>query len=386
MHKDFKLKVFPSCTPVTFVFLILVGVLASFLAACTSATPLPADPTETATRSVPPTGTMTATPAATLTPTPRTPPVLPGPYQSNNLTPFGSPHTYLQNTCQYLQDKWSSANSAPGTVVMAIMFHSITGGAVTSSDQMSEYSFRLLMNALHDGGFQAITTTQLDGFMETNAKIPERSVLLVVDDRKTIQYYDTWFREYWEKWNWPVVNAWISTDLSSADLWQQQVDMENEGRVDHQAHGFQHFAIGPDSSDDYILQELQKPIQAFQKYFHKNPIAYIWPGGRITPHAVGMARDLGYRLGFTDNPRGPVMFNWVPLSDSLDPQRPSWDAEGPANDPLLVLPRFWDTDAIIHINDVIQVGQEAAAYAGQNRATELEYYDIVCAAQYGPIP
>ena len=269
---------------------------------------------------------------------------------------------------------------------MVIMFHSITRDAVTSSDQISEYYLRQLMNALHDKGFQAITTTQLLDFMEANAKIPERSVLIIVDDRRTSEYYNAWFREYWEKWSWPVVNAWISTDLSTADLWQQQVDLENEGWVDHQAHGFQHIAIRPDSSDDYIMQELQKPIELFQKYFHKTPIAFIWPGGRITPHAVGMARNLGYQLGFTDNPRGPVMFNWVPLSDAFDPQRPNWDAEGPANDPLLVLPRYWDTDAIIHIPQVLQVGQEAAAYAAGNKATELEYYDIVCAQHYGPIP
>jgi hypothetical protein len=99
-----------------------------------------------------------------------------------------------------------------------------------------------------------------------------------------------------------------------------------------------------------------------------------------------MARNLGYQLGFTTNPRGPVMFNWVPLADKLDLARPDWDAESPANDPLMVLPRYWDTDAITHVNQVIQVGQEASAYAGQNEAVELEYYNISCEAQYGPIP
>ncbi len=368
-----------------------LSLLATTLAACVPAKELP-PPAETATSSPIPTETTTsspvptATPTATPTPTPRTPPSLPVPYQNDSLTPFGSPHPYIPDVCQYLQDKWSSENSAPGTVVMAIMFHSITREAIASPDQISEYNFRQLMNALHDKGFQTITTTQLLDFMETNAKIPERSILIIVDDRRTSAYYDAWFREYWEKWGWPVVNAWISTDLSTADLWQQQVDLENEGWVDHQAHGFQHFAIGPDSSDEYIMQELQKPIEAFQEYFHKTPIAFIWPGGRITPHAVGMARSLGYQLGFTDNPRGPVMFNWVPLADIPDLQRPNWDAEGPANDPLLVLPRYWDTDAIVHVNEVIQAGLEAAAYAEQNKATELEYYEIVCASKYGPIP
>ena len=363
-----------------------LSLLSVILAGCSAAAPLPT-PTATASPTLLPTSTPTATPTSS-TPTPiRTPPALPVLYRNDSLTPFGLPHPYIQDRCQVLQDKWSSANSAPGTVVMVIMFHSVTNNAVTSPSQISEYDFRRLMSRLHDDGFQAITTLQLADFMEKNARIPPRSVLLIVDDRKSSDYFNILFRQYWEDWGWPVVNAWISTDQSSADLWQQQVDLENEGWVDHQAHGFIHnIPIGPDSTEEYILGELQKPIDVFQENFHKIPIAVIWPGGGFTPHAAEVARELGYRLGFTINPRGPVMFNWVPLADWPDPQRPTWIPEGPVNDPLMILPRYWDTDAIVHINEVMQVGQEAAAYAAQNKATELEYYDIACAAQHGPIP
>ncbi|HEY5901342.1 MAG TPA: hypothetical protein VIU39_02235, partial [Anaerolineales bacterium] len=113
-------------------------------------------------------------------------------------------------------------------------------------------------------------------------------------------------------------------------------------------------------------------------------IAYIWPGGGFTPRAAELARQAGYRLGFTVNPRGPVMFNWVPLADQA--ANAYEIAEGPVNDPLMVLPRYWDTDARAHLDSVAQIGEAAAAYAEQNKATELEYYDIVCAPQYGAIP
>jgi hypothetical protein len=265
------------------------------------------------------------------------------------------------------------------------MFHSV--GGETGGDRISEAGFYALMKALHDNGFQAVTTVQTTDFLENNAKIPRLSVMLIVDDRRMLYYYDTLFRPYWEEYGWPVVNAWISLDDSiGAKNLPDHVALEAEGWVDHQAHGFQHFAIEPSSSDEYIVQELQKSIDVFQENFHKKPIAFIWPTGAFTPHAVKMARQAGYQLGFTINPRGPVMFNWVPLADDEDLNRPSWIPEGPANDPLLVLPRYWDTDAIIHLNEVIQIGQEAAAYAEQNKTTELEYYDIVCAPNLGPIP
>ena len=39
------------------------------------------------------------------------------------------------------------------------------------------------MNDLHELGFQAINMQQMADFMYNNAKIPQRSVLLIVDDR-----------------------------------------------------------------------------------------------------------------------------------------------------------------------------------------------------------
>jgi hypothetical protein len=120
-------------------------------------------------------------------------------------------------------------------------------------------------------------------------------------------------------------------------------------------------------------------IEAIQHYFGHTPIAYIWPGGGFTPLSVQIGREAGFKLGFTVNPRGPIMYNWVPLADEYNPKRPHlFLAEGPMQDPLMVLPRYWSTDAIWHIDRVRQMGEEAAAEAHRNRSLELEYYDIVC--------
>jgi hypothetical protein len=361
-----------------------------FLAGCAGAAPSPATPTATPVPSatISPLPTDTPAPSATFTATAvRTPPDLPAAFTTTLLNRLDPPHTYIQNTCQYLKDKWSSANSVPGTVLMPIMFHSIAEGGVTNSNQTSKTDFDALMQALHADGFVAIDMTQAADFLEHNAKIPPRSVLLIADDRHARDYFDLFFRPYWDQFKWPVVNAWISTPLSSADLWQQQVDLEKEGWVDHQAHGVIHNTpMGPGTSAAYATSELQGSIDAFKKYFNKTPIAIIWPGGMFTHDATLIARQLGYRLGFTATPRGPLLFNWVPLTDQADPARPYWPPEGYVNDPLLVLPRYWDTDAIKHLDAVMQIGDAATAYAQANKATELEYYDILCTSQTGPLP
>jgi hypothetical protein len=378
-----------------------------FLAGCTSA----------AAPSVPPKGTATLVPNATFTQKPtdtpiptdtptltatalRTPPALPGLFQTSILGTRGTPHTNLQNTCQYLRDKWSSLNSPPGTVVMPIMFHSV--GSETIGNQISEDGFHTLIQALHDNGFQTITTTQLADFLETNAKIPSRSVILILDDRRqgTVALD---FMPYLNEYNWTLTLAWPigagdnSTDKKPANnvlpgenftsLWEQIEAYNASGKLDIQAHGVVHnIGMGPDATDQFITSELQGSIDALRQHFNNIPIAIIWPNGDFSPLAAEIARKLGYRMGFTVNPRGPLMFNWIPLADTKDPQRPTWYPEGDVHDPLMVLPRYWDTDAIIHLKDVIQIGQDASGYAEQNKATELEYYDIACFPLYGSIP
>ncbi len=346
---------------------------------------------QTAFASLQKTGTAsTPLPTQTVLPTPtvpRTPPALPPVFTTNGLNPLDTPHSYINDACQYLKAKWDPNNSAPGTIVVTIMFHSITRGTVTDPNQISVHSFNDLMNSLQMNGFQGISMQQMMDFMYTNARIPSRSVLLIVDDRKTAENFTTLFLPYYKKWGWPVTNGWISAFGGADSVLQENVALSQKGWISYQAHGVIHnIVISPGSSDAFIHSELQGSMDNIQKYFGKAPIAYIWPGGGFTPKAVEVARQVGYKLGFTTNPRGPVMFNWVPLANEVDPQRPLFIPEGPANDPLLTLPRIWDVDAETRLNSLIAVGDAATAYAQQNKATELEYYDIVCAPKLGPIP
>ena len=334
----------------------------------------------------------TATPIPSETPIPtatdvRTPPALPSTFVAGRLNPLDTPHTYIQDTCQYLQTKWNSNNATPGTVVMVVMFHGIIKGQVEKDNQISVSDFKQVMSDMHDMGFQAINTQQLADFLYTNAKIPERSVLLVVDDRHTAQNFNDHFRTYWEQWGWPVINGWISAFGGDDQFLQENVALSKEGWVDYQSHGYIHNINMSDSStDEFLNGELQGSMANIQKYFNKTPIAIIWPGGGFGVRPVEFARKFGYKLGFTINPRGPLMFNWIPQADTNDPARPAYLPEGPAGDPLMTLPRYWDTDVRAHLDVVRNIGKDAATYAEQNKATELEYYDIMCAPTYGVIP
>lgn len=365
---------------------LAVAVVVLLLAGCLNQaanTPFPTatPPPSTSTPTITP--TVTITPTATVTPTP---PLLPEGFTTSLLNSFDTPHTYLSDTCQILRAKLDPNNSIPGTVVMPIMLHSITDGTVSFYDQISVETWKLLIRDLKEQGFEAISITQLRDFLYNNSRIPKLSVLFIVDDRKTAEYFNTHFRPLYDKYGWKVTNAWISSPETTEDLWAQNIRLEQEGWVDHQAHGVIHnINITEVSSEDFMKGEIFGAKQIIEQRFNKTPIAYIWPGGSFTQRAIQIAREAGYQLGFTINPRGPLMFNWIPLSDQADPMRPSFIMDGTMGDPLMVLPRFWDTDARTKIDLVRQIGQQAASAAKANQQVETDYYNIVCAPSLGPL-
>jgi hypothetical protein len=316
-----------------------------------------------------------------------TPPALPAIYQSTYLNPLDLPRTYLQETCQYLRSRWNPASATPGTVVMIIMIHGVYKGQVEEPGGVNVGDLGRIMEQLHKQGFQAIKTDDFLAFMERNVKIPPRSVLIIQDDRHHADNFNKNFRDYWLNWGWPIINGWTSQPDTPESLWQENIALENEGWVDHQAQGvmFGTF-LTDDSSKAVITRELQGSLDAFAEHYGKTPVAFIWPGGGFGMRPVQAARQLGYQLGFTSNSRGPVMYNWVPLADQDDPDRPSFIPEAGIGDPLMTLPRYSPYEVLNSIDQVRIMGNEAAAYAEANKATELEYYDIVCKPVLGPLP
>ncbi len=358
--------------------------------ACTVAMVLSACQPIQSSSSVPPVVASTKSQPAAKTPIPtptaiRTPPALPDVYQSSFLNTLDTPHTYITDTCQYFLDKWDSHHAAPGTIVLVVMLHSLTKGHLESSDSMGVADFTRMMDELHDQKFQAIKARQLVDFLDHNASIPPRSVLLVQDGRRYAENFNKHFRLYWDQWDWPVVNAWDNSAGTTDALWDENVALENEGWVDHQVYGITTDSRTDALSVQYFTDELQKALTVFKAHFAKTPLAIVWPSG-LQLNAMQAARQLGYRLGFTPNARGPLMFNWIPLADKTDTLRPSYIPEGPLGDPLMTLPRYWPYQVHDALDVVRVTGKEAAAYAEQNKASELEYYDIVCAPTYGPMP
>ncbi len=108
-----------------------------------------------------------------------------------------------------------------------------------------------LLENIKEQGFEAINTEQLADFLESNAYIPLRSVLLLQDGRRTAGNFERHFRTPWNAWGWPVVNGWIIQTDTPDPLWQENLALEQEGFVDHQLYSSLH-RFSDNASEEYL--------------------------------------------------------------------------------------------------------------------------------------
>jgi len=326
------------------------------------------------TATVYPTLTVSATSSPSPTKTPTITPTAPelSRFVASDLRPGLTAVSYFEDPCDYLQNKWGEDKSKPGTIVVPIMFHSISkpGEAVRDNEYASsaisyEY-FENFMNEAKELGFSTITIEDLVLFLEENYRIPERSLLLILDDRRP--GVTEYFMPFLEANDWTLTLAWPTTDGTTTSLWEQMEKLAESGRLDVQSHGHDHIYIQDYTPIEEIEEEIYKPIEMIQSHFNTTPQALIWPGGNFTDFSAQLARQAGFKVGFTVYSRGPLMFNWIPLGEP----------EEAVGDPLLVLPRYWSTAADVALEHAIAIGEEAKQAAQNVKTEELRYLTLYC--------
>jgi hypothetical protein len=227
-----------------------------------------------------------------------TPPSLPGTFQTALLNPLDTPHIYTADTCRYLRNKWNPLNAEPGTVVMVIRIDEIKRVGETG-DGISVVEFIKVMEQLKAQGFEAVTTKQFQAFMERNIRIPVRSLLIIQDGNHDAEYFERNFGEYWMEWDWPIVNGWVSNPELPESFVRENIDLEREGFVDHQAQGvFADTKLSDDSAKNVIARELQGSVNGFATHFGKNPHHHHLAQWRIRYSPRGSSATASFQTWF----------------------------------------------------------------------------------------
>ncbi len=337
--------------------------------------------TETAEQTQPtaaPTKTANFTPTRTATKIPPTPTITPTPWALSTPSASGllggiAPVEYVDDPCTYLANKWGEGKAEPGTIVVPIMFHSILepGKQPFKAEDITTEYFEFFMGYAKQMGFETVTTAELVDFLENNAPIPKYSMILILDDKRP----DTpqLFMPYLEANDWTLTLAVNMGETSVASYWDKTEGYVATGRVEVQAHGYNHLYIQDYTTAEVIEEEIYKPIDEIETRFGNAPQAFIWPGGNFTADAVQVAREAGYAIGFTVFSRGPLMYNRIPLGEP----------EQAMGDPLMVLPRAWSSAADVALNQALRVSGTAEAQAEEVRQQEELYYSLYCSADDG---
>ncbi len=332
-----------------------------------SETPLPA--TATPSRTLIPSNT----PSPTTTNTQLPPTVTATPYDLTYFTnldlyPGVIPVNYIEVTCSYLENRWGDGKSSPGTIVVPIMFHSVAkpGREITDTTTISMAYFEYFMEFAIEQGFSTVTVDELIGFLDSNQKIPELSMILILDDRRP--GVTELFMPYLEENDWTLTLAWPTTDATGDALWDRMEGLASSGRLDVQSHGHDHIYIQDYTAQEEIEEEIYQPIEVIQEHFNTTPQAIIWPGGNFTQTSVDMASEAGFEVGFTVFSRGPLMFNWIPQGEK----------EQALGAPLLLLPRYWSTAADVALIEAIKINEAAKKDAAAVKTDEIYYYETYC--------
>jgi len=354
----------------------LLGILFLFLASCSPQTVAPllsqSTPTDLpATQTSPPL-------TATIPPSPPAPISLPPAEFSTNALRVGiSPASYIENSCQYLAQRWDPEKSLPGTVVAPIMFHGIVPSGETPGDpaHINLDTFNAIVSLAKELGFETITSEELLGFLSFNDAIAPRAMILILDDRRpgTAEQY---FLAINKEQDWTTTLAWPIGDTDSrTGLWEQIEAVYNTGYFDIQSHGLQHNVYLPSLSTEETKEEIRGSIPILEEHFGQTPIAYIWPGGIFNELGIQVASESGFELGFTVYSRGPIQFNWIPQGEE----------ELEYGAPLLTLPRFWSSAALLNLQQTAALGDEARLFAQENYLTEAAWYQENCGAELAPL-
>jgi len=207
-----------------------------------------------------------------------------------------------------------------------------------------------VMDEAENLGFETITSEELAAFLENNAKIPARSMLLILDDRRpgTAENY---FLPVLQANDWNATLAWPIGDTDSrTGLWEWMERLNETGYFDIQSHGLNHIYLTDTMPESQVREEVFGSIPILEEHFNQTPIAYIWPGGNYTAPGIEFALEAGFEIGFTVHARGPIMFNWIPQGEQ----------ELALDSPVMLLPRFWSPAALLNLEQSTAIGNQAA--------------------------
>ena len=180
--------------------------------------------------------------------------------------------------------------------VLVLNYHMVNRMFISLAIDPEDFDWQ--MKYLVDHGYHTISPDELYAFLEGKGTLPDRPVLITFDDGYVDNYTNAYpiLKKYNLKATIFIVTGFVS-ERKGYLTWDQLREMEQHG-ITAQSHTVTHAPL-PELSDERIREELiVSKQQAEAELGH--PIEFIaYPTGAHDLHIVGIAKEAGYKGGFT---------------------------------------------------------------------------------------
>ena len=176
----------------------------------------------------------------------------------------------------------------------------------TNKMTVSREAFEAQMRLLREKGYRVIPLAQLLAFAELRAQIPEKSVVITIDDgwRST---YDIAF-PILRRFGYPAtlfVYTKLVTGGAKTLSWEQLREMADQG-LDVQCHTVSHRNLAlpqeGESPEQYLAavqREIDDATRLIEQKTGRRPTVLAYPYGDTNGLAIELLRRRGYRAAFT---------------------------------------------------------------------------------------
>ena len=198
-------------------------------------------------------------------------------------------------------------------VVPILCYHQFTKGTPRNRMQVSVANFEAQMRYLKDNGYRVITLDDLDGFLSGDRPIPERAVVVTIDDgyRST---YDLAL-PILEKLGLPAT-LYIYSDFAGVSMsWDEIRALDGGDVIDIQSHSKSHTSMSPNGDEKpgpaYVArveEEVSVPHRIFKKRLGVDMEHFAYPYGDTSADVVKLMEKYNYDTAVTVQRGGNASF------------------------------------------------------------------------------
>ena len=198
--------------------------------------------------------------------------------------------------------------ASPASAGVPILLYHRFGPVVSDSMTVTTSVFESHLQYLRDRGFSIIPLKQLvDHCLGKESSLPQRSVVIVVDDAHKTVYTD--MIPLVKKYRIPMTLFVYPSAISNASYamtWGQLKEVSTIGLVDIQSHTYWHpnvrvdkKKLGPSEYAVFVDTQLKKSKRVLENELKGRVDMLAWPFGIYDDELMKKARESGYRAAFS---------------------------------------------------------------------------------------